>query len=470
MRSRTTVAALVLTALASAVTVKPASAGGYGPLPPVNPYTAATGTATMHGDTANSDTTPYAGTGASPVTASRTALQSACPTVTTGSDGLLVALCTRIFGRNPVVFLLDPADGDRLATLDLPQGSLFGGVYAYLDHENRLVTVDPEGNLLRIAHRRSPGGAWELRVDSTVPLGTAARGGVVGLSPDWRGNIWFATPSGTVGVLSPDGGVHTLAMPSGETVANSLSTVPDQTAVTTSHALYALHAGPDGVPRIQWRRAYDRGTARKPGQLSWGTGSTPVYFGPRDGTDYIAITDNADDEENLVVRRRDGSEVCTVPVVDGTEDAVIATGRSVFVTSTYGYPYPALPDDAGASRPSSAPFAGGLARVDIDADGGGCRIVWRSETKSAALPRLSVADGRIYTITVTGPTGSAAGMNTFAAYHYAVLDSSTGETLRSRYLGTGLLCNPLQMTGTTTADGTFWQGTLTGVVAVRRTS
>ncbi|MFF8596894.1 hypothetical protein ACF061_36845 [Streptomyces sp. NPDC015220] len=468
MRSRTTLAALVLTALAA--TVPSARAGDYGPLPPANPYTAGTGTATMHGDTANSDTTPYAGTGTAPVTAERTALQSACPTVTAGGDGLLVALCTRIFGRNPVVYLLDPADGERLATFDLPQGSLFGGVYAYLDHEDRLVTVDPDGNLLRIGHHRTSSGTWELRADSTAALGAAARGGVVGLAPDWRGNVWFATPGGTVGVLTPSGGVRTLALPSGETVANSLSTVPGQTAVTTSHALYALDTDADGAPRIQWRRAYDRGTARKPGQLSWGTGATAVYFGPGDGTDYIAITDNADGRENLVIRRRDGSEVCTLPVVDGTEDAVIGSGRSVFVTSTYGYPYPALPDDAGTSRPASAPFAGGLSRVDVDADGKGCHLVWSNGTKSAALPRLSVADGRIYTVTVTGPTDTSAGTNTFAAYHYAVLDPATGETLTTRYLGLGLLYNPLQMTGTTTADGTFWQGTATGVVAVRRAS
>ncbi|GAA5054824.1 SMP-30/gluconolactonase/LRE family protein [Streptomyces similanensis] len=468
MRSRTTLAALALTALA--VAVPRAVAGEFGPLPPANPYTAATGTATMHGDTANSDTTPYPGTGTAQVTYRRTALQSACPTVTAGRDGLVVALCTRIFGRNPVVQLIDPADGDRTASYDLPKGSLFGGVYAYLDHDDRLVTVDPDGNLLRIGHHRTADGGWELRADATVALGAAARGGVVGLSPDWRGNVWFATPGGTVGVVTPAGDVHTLALPAGETIANSLSTVPGQTAVTTSHALYALDADADGVPTIQWRRAYDRGTARKPGQLSWGTGATPVYFGPGDGTDYVAITDNADGRENLVVRRRDGSEVCTVPAVDGTEDAVIATGRSVFVTSTYGYPYPALPDDAGTSRPSSASFTGGLTRVDVDADGQGCHQVWSNSTKSAALPRLSVADGRIYTLTVTGPTDSAVGTNTFAAYHYAVLDSATGRTLSTRYLGIGLLYNPLQMTGTTTADGTFWQGTATGVVAVRRSS
>ncbi|MEV4558545.1 hypothetical protein AB0K51_16365 [Kitasatospora sp. NPDC049285] len=469
--------ALLGTALAAVVAANAwpaAAATAYGPLPPQNPATAPNGTAGMHGDSASSDTTPYPGPGTAPVDWSRTALASACPTVVVGADGLPVALCTSIFGQNPTVYLLDPGDGHKLAELGVPKGALFGGVYAYLDQHDALVLVDGAHDLLRIGHHRTAQG-WQLTTDQSTSLRGAIPDGddVVGLSPGWDGKVWFATGGGLVGTVDTDtGAVRTLA--TGEGVANSISTVPGHTAVATDHALYLFGQAADGTPVVQWRAAYDRGPGRKPGQLSWGTGATPSFFGPGDGTEYVTITDNAAPHENLLVYRVDGGPVpvCAVPVLtrkaaSGTEDAVIASGRSVFVTNTYGYPYPALPAGAPASVPASASFEGGLARVDLDASGTGCHPVWESDAKSAALPRLSVADGKIYTVTVSGPTDSV-GAQTFATYAHAVLDPETGARVAGSAFGIGLLYNPLQMTGTTAPDGTLYQGTETGVLRITR--
>ncbi|WP_236653566.1 hypothetical protein [Streptacidiphilus melanogenes] len=464
MRLRTTLS--VLTAVAALC--------AFGPLPPQNPGTAGNGTATMHGDSASSDTTPYAGPGSGPISWSRTALASACPTVVIGSDGRPVALCTTIFGQTPTVHLLDPATGADLASLALPEGSLFGGVYAYLDASNALVVVDGDDDLLRIGHHLS-GGAWSLTVDRSTSLAGAIPSGdaIVGLSPGWDGRIWFATAGGVIGTVdTPTGAVRTLV--TGEGVANSISTVPGHTAVATDHALYLLGEAPDGTPVVDWRAPYDRGPGRKPGQLSWGTGATPSFFGPGDGTAYVTLTDNAAPHENLLVYRVAGgpTPVCSTPVLtqypeSGTEDAVIASGSSVFVTDTYGYPYPALPAGAPASVPASASFDGGMSRVDLNPDGDGCHLVWNSDVKSAALPRLSLADGRIYTLTVAGPTGSL-GAQTFASYSYATVDPATGAPLSRSWIGLGLLYNPLQMTGTTAPDGTLYQGTETGVLRLTR--
>ncbi|KIF02436.1 hypothetical protein PL81_29925 [Streptomyces sp. RSD-27] len=459
------------------LTAAPASAAvasPYGPQPPQNPFTAANGAATMHGDSASSGTTAYPGPGTADVGYSRTALASACPTVVVGGDGYVVALCTTIFGRTPTVHLLDPASGADLASLALPKGSLFGGVYAYLDHEDRLVVVDGNNDLLRVGHHRA-GSGWALRIDQSTPLGTTVPAGdnIVGLTPDWDGRVWFATSGGVIGTVdSASGAVRSIS--TGEGVQNSISTVPGRTAVATDHALYLLSAAPDGTPVVDWRAPYERGPARKPGQLSWGTGTTPSFFGPQTGTEYVTIVDNADPHGNLLVYRAAGGPepVCRIPVLtqyarSGTEDAVIASGRSVFVTNTYGYPYPALPEGAPASRPSSAAFEGGLSRIDVNAQGTGCEVVWNSPVKSAALPRLSLADGKIYTVSVTGPTGSA-GLNTFAQYHHSVIDPATGGRLSSAYLGIGLVYNPLQMRGTAAPDGTLYQGTETGVVRISR--
>ncbi|MEY9877186.1 streptogramin lyase [Streptacidiphilus sp. MAP12-33] len=465
MRLRITLSTLAAVAALSA----------FGPLPPQNPATAASGTATMHGDSASSDTTPYAGPGSGAISWSRTALASACPTVVIGGDGYPVALCTTIFGQTPTVHLLDPGSGADLASLALPKGSLFGGVYAYLDNTNALVVVDGDDNLLRIGHHRTGGGAWSLTVDQSTSLAGALPSGddIVGLSPGWDGRVWFATAAGVIGTVdTTTGAVRTIA--TGEGVENSISTVPGHTAVATDHALYLLGEAADGTPVVDWRAPYDRGPGRKPGQLSWGTGATPSFFGPGDGTGYVALTDNAAPHENLLVYRIDGgpAPVCATPVLtqypaSGTEDAVIASGSSVFVTDTYGYPYPALPAGAPASVPSSASFDGGMSRVDLDPDGAGCHLVWNSDVKSAALPRLSLADGLIYTLTVSGPTGTV-GAQTFASYSYATVDPATGARRSSSWIGLGLLYDPLQMTGTTAPDGTLYQGTETGVLRVTR--
>ncbi|WP_328303084.1 hypothetical protein OG389_34775 [Streptomyces sp. NBC_00435] len=466
--------AVALSAFATTATSVHADTTAYGPLPPRNPATASNGTAGMHGDSASSDTTPYPGPGTGKISYSRTALASACPTIVVGADGYVVTLCTTIFGQTPTAHLIDPANGADLASLALPKGSLFGGVYSYLDNNDRLVAVDGNSNLVRIGHHRG-GSGWTLTVDRSTPLAGAVPAGdnIVGLAPAWNGKVWFATTGGVIGTADTDtGAVRTVA--TGEGVQNSISTVPGHTAVATDHALYLLSEAPDGTPVIDWRAPYDRGPARKPGQLSWGTGATPSFFGPRDGTEYVTITDNAAPHENLLVYRVDAgpTPICATPVLtqysnSGTEDAVIASGRSVFVTNTYGYPYPALPEGAPASQPASANFDGGLSRVDVNAEGTGCDLVWNSSVKSAALPRLSVADGRIYTVSVTGPTGSA-GLNTFASYHHSVLDPATGAQLTSSFLGIGLVYNPLQMTGTTGPDGTLYQGTETGVVRITK--
>ena len=463
-------AALLALTLASPAQAAPA----YGPLPPHNPYAGPDGTATMHGDTGSSDATPLPGPGAGALASDRIALQSACPTVLVGSDGFPVALCTTIFGLTPTVHLLDPADGGSLAELPLAKGSLLGGVYAYLDNQDRLVAVDGNRDLLRIAHRRDAAGRWELFVDSRLPLAGAVPDGdaVTGVSPDWQGRVWFATGGGVVGTADDrTGAVRTLALPAGEKVANSISTAPAGTAVATSHATYLLTAGADGTPGIAWRQAYDRGPGRKPGQLSWGTGSTPTFFGPQSGTDYVTIVDNAAPTVNLLVYRTDtGAQVCSVPVLraggSGSENSPVAVGDAVFVASTYGYPYPKLPDDAGTSVPSSGTFYGGLSRVDVRPDGSGCDLRWDNKVRSAAVPRLSTADGLIHTV-LRNPV--IPGTNTTSAvdpYSYAEVDPATGAVVRTRYLGGGFVFDTLQMVGSIAPGGVVYQGTTTGVLRI----
>lgn len=464
-------AALVMSCAGSASAVSPAS---YGPTPPHNPYAGPDGTATMHGDTGSSDTTPLAGPGAGTLGSSRTALASACPTVLVGSDGYPIALCTPIFGQVPTVHLLDPQDNSSLTTLKLTKGSLLGGVYAYIDHQDRLVVADGSRSLLRVGHHRNSAGDWSLTVDRSLSLASVIPedDAVTGLAPDWKGRVWFATGGGVVGTADDSTGtVKALTLPAGERVANSISTAPGGTAVTTTHATYLLNTE-DGTPRIVWRKAYDRGTARKPGLLSWGSGSTPTFFGPGTGTEYVAIVDNADSTVNLkVYRTADGSDVCSVPVLraangPGSENSPVGVGRSVFVAGTYGYPYPAVPEGAGTSVPASADFAGGLSRVDVRADDTGCSLIWDNALRSAAVPKLSTADGLLHTVVRDPLIPGTKGTSLLDPFRYVQIDPANGQVTRSGKVGVGSLYDTLQMAGTITRDGVYLQGTVTGVLRI----
>jgi hypothetical protein len=97
---------------------------------------------------------------------------------------------------------------------------------------------------------------------------------------DWDGKIWFSTEAGVVATVDPGTNVvRSVVLPPGEHIANSISSSPGGVAVPSDHALYLFCAQPDGTPIIRWREIYDRGTRTKPGRLSQGTGSTPVFLG-----------------------------------------------------------------------------------------------------------------------------------------------------------------------------------------------
>lgn len=461
--SRWTAPATLLLAIVALV-AGPAIGPAAGATMPPNPYAGPEGTWNMHGDAAASDTTPFEGPGAHPSPAQPVPLPAVCPTILSGSDGMVQALCTEYLDRAPSLYLLDPTTLLPVARRHLSAGSLLGGVYAYVDDESRLVTVDGSGSLLWLTHSKA-GIGWSIDVERTVPVTLPEGDAVATVGPDYDANVWFATTQGRAGYVTPGGHVVTTTLGAGdEKVANSISSAPSGVAVTTDHATYLLRADGDAVQTV-WRQPYDRGEARKPGQLSHGSGSTPTFFGERTGAELVVVTDNATPRENLLVyRARDGREVCRLPILtdesSATENSPVAWGRSVYIASTYGYPYPAqATEDAGESVPAEADFAGGMQRIDVDERSGTCESLWRNDVPSAAVPRLSRGEEVLYTV-----TRRSNGMT----WRLARIDPEDGQILSETLLGLGPLANTLQMVGTILPDGTLLQGTLAGLVAVRR--
>ena len=469
MRLPTALLAVLIACAATLLPTHARAAAAFGPLAPPNPFMAPQGLASLHNDAESSDAGPLPGPGDHPAAIFAYPLLAACPTIMQGTDTLVLALCTTDVNQTPAIYLIDPSGiAPRvvpLASVKVAKGSLLGGVYAYLDNENRVVMVDGSNHLLRITHGKDgPLGRWKLTVTESTDLSSVIPSGdsSIGLVPDYAGNVWFATGNGVVGVVKL-GGVASLQLPAGEQIANSISSAPSgRVAVATTFALYELNLDGAGNPQILWRAAYDRGPGRKPGQLSWGTGSTPVYFGPITGADYLTIVDNASPQVHaLVYQSGTGQLICEQTVLTeggpGSENAPIGIGNSVFVTSTYGYPYPTVPAGAPPAMPPTAPFVGGMTRVDVDNPG--CHTVWENKVRSAVLPHLSIADSLIYTITRIGPDKTTP-LDLFA---YAVVDPNSGGLLLRQPKSATILSDPLETPTMVLMDNEIMQGNITGL-------
>ncbi|WP_245555569.1 hypothetical protein [Gordonia soli] len=422
-------------------------------------------TSLMHGDLASTDSTGNRGPGVGARLAASSVPGGACAATFVGRDGMPVSLCTQFLATSPPSFaaptvtLFEPRTAQPLASTQLTKGGLLGGVYGYLDDQDRVVVADGSGSVLRVAHRRTARG-WQVYVDdrvdvrSHIPAGDA----ITGLAPDFDGRVWFATTHGVVGTIGPDRRVTSTRLPAGEDLGNGLSVRRSGASIITTHALYEMRADAGQAPRVVWRRPYDRGPARKPGQLTWGSGTTPTYFGPG-GDGWVAIVDNAEPPNLIVLQSDTGSTVCRMRAFDrsgpGTENSPMAWGNSLVIPSTYGYQYPPMAVD-GRSVPADAPFVGGATRIDVR--DGGCHRVWENGDRIATLPKLSRADGLIHAIGY-GPLVPGRPQQ-LGPIDYVATDFATGRRVETLKVGDAPVDEPLELTGTISADGTMWQATV----------
>lgn len=439
---------------------------------PAAPGLGPVGTSLMHGDLWSSDSTPFAGPGRGGHVVASSVPGGACAATFIGSDGLPVSLCTRFVGTDPPGFavpsvtLFDPRTAAPLAHLELAKGGLLGGVYGYLDDRDRVVVADGSNAILRVAHRRTSRG-WTVFVDNRIDVSARIPAGdaITGLAPDPDGRIWFATTNGVIGTVNRVGRVAAMHLPRGEQLGNGLSIRRGGASILTTHALYEMTAAADGTPRVIWRRAYDRGKARRPGQLTWGSGTTPTYFGPG-GYGWVAIVDNAERPRLLVYNTASGGLICSTPAFgrsgQGTENSPMAWGNALVIPSTYGYQYPPMAV-TGPSVPPDAPFIGGATRIDVGPNG--CKRVWENNDRIATLPRLSRADGLIYGL---GYGPYRPGPQQLGPVYFIATDFATGRRVATRQVGDAPVDEPLELTGTISRDGAMWQATVGRMLKIAR--
>jgi hypothetical protein len=104
--------------------------------------------------------------------------------------------------------------------------------------------------------------------------------------------------------------------------------------------------------------------------------------------------------------------------------------------------------------------------VDVRADGSGCDLKWDNRVRSAAVPRLSTADGKLRTVLREPVIPGTTSTSVLDPYHYAEIDPESGAVTRTKWLGSGFIFDTLQMVGSIAPGGVVLQGTTTGVLRI----
>jgi hypothetical protein len=456
-----TLASLLATAVAAAVPTFVGHAAQPRPItaPPVphHPHMAPNGRSNIHVDAYQSDVN----TGPGPLGRGGIAVVSAmkgaeCASITFDGRGRLVTVCVGLAG--PQLQLIDRRTLATLATFPLPPrqpGSgnpltnFAGGGYFYLDNRDRAVIPTTTRHLLVVAERDNRF-VRAADVDLSHAVGPADQ--VISALPDFGGRVWFASKAGVVGTADlRTGTVRAIDLHEG--IGNSFAVGPDGVYIVTDDALYRFAASARGTPRAVWRRRYANTGQTKSGQTQPGSGTTPTLMGKR----YVAITDNADPIKVVVARRSDGRVVCTEPLfakgASSTDQSLIGTDRILIAENNFGY---SGPDATNGGRTTSP----GLQRVDVVH--GRCRTVWHSrETAPSAVPKLSLANGLVYTYTKPARGDGR------DPWYLTAIDARTGKTVFKRLGGAGVTFNNNYAPVTLGPDGTAYLGVLGGIVAWR---
>src|SRR4051812_23573332 len=428
------------------------------PDPPRHPHMAPNGRSNIHDDAHMTDTYQGPGPLGKAITRTSTLLGHECASLTFDSSNRIVAICVGVEG--PILEMLDPKTLESLASMPLPprlagSAGVFtdfsGGGYFYLDDQDRVIAPTSTRHIYVIDETTQPG--FELQHDYDLTTVELPSDKIISALPDWAGRIWFASVNGVVGYVDPATGLVN-SVDTTEPIGNSFAV--DETGgvyIVTDRALYRFDAGPAGV-MTTWREPYDNTGVKKPGQTESGSGTTPTVM----GSDYLAITDNADPMDVVVYKRAaevDGSRlVCKVPVfaqgASDTDQSLIATPTSIVTENNYGYSGPASVQDGKTTTP-------GLERVDVDAHG--CRKVWHpDEVAPSVVPKLSLANSIVYTYTKPANAKGEDG------WYLTAIDFATGKTLWKALAGEGFGYNNNYAPVTLGPDGAAYIGVLGGLV------
>jgi len=427
--------------------------------PPAHPFLAPNGASNIHVDAWQTDRNAWFGPLGGGMTRTSSFQGADCASHTFDGRGRIVTVCVGVAGPRLMLFEADTLHA--LATFPLPprtiqtQGStnpftnFSGGGYFVLDERDRAVIPTTTRHIWVVGETEPPGFRLEQDYDlsAAVPLGDA----IISALPDWSGRIWFVSVAGVVGYVEvPTGAVRWID--TGEPISNSVAVGEDnEVYIVTDTALYRFEADAGQPPRVAWRSVYANDGVKKPGQTQAGSGTTPSLMAPG----YVAITDNADPINVVVLQRASGQPVCSAPVfargASATDNSLIVTDRAIVAENNYGYTGPAATEGGASTTP-------GVERVDVTRDGR-CVKRWHSDVRApTSVPKLSLANGLVYVY--SKPRRA----DRIDAWYLTAIDFRTGRTVYDRLAGEGLGFNNNYAPITLSRDGAAYVGVLGGLV------
>jgi hypothetical protein len=277
--------------------------------------------------------------------------------------------------------------------------------------------------------------------------------------PDYNGLLWWVTRNGRVGSLNTKTGKVLSIMLNGEEIQNSFAVDEAGAYIVSDYAMYHMKLL-EGMPTQQWRFEYDRGSSRKVGSINQGSGTSPSLF----GDNYLTFTDNADDNMNIYVARRNTLSrneeriICKIPVFKKgysvTDNSMIAYNRSVILENNSGYTNSMI-------QKSYSDVVGGVVRVDVREDESGCDKIWTNDLKvPSVVPKLSLGNGIAYFYSFDLLD------NGDRLWSLVGLDFETGKEVIRIPTGTGEAFNNNWASIAIAPNGNTWVGTRNGVLNI----
>lgn len=436
--------------------------------PPVprHPHMAPNGCSNMHNDAYMSDSYTWPGPAGGTLQIMRGRLDGLCATLTFTRESHIVTVSAAVtkVGVKRELLLLDGKTLEVLARTELPGGGISGsgfgsGGYIYLDQIDRPVV--PTADQTVVVYKAAPPSFIQVAAYNVAPAIGNAQASIQSALPDWKGRIWFVTNTGCVGYVDPvTSQVRAMQLDEPEEIGNSFAV--DETGgvfVVSNYAQYRFDVGPDGAPTVTWRCTYDRGSRMKPGQVNFGSGTTPTLIGQT----WLGITDNADPRMNVVVYHREKEWVgdrlaAQIPVFtpgrSDTENSLIAAGDTFIVENNYGY--------TGTYNTPTTPVTPGLARVAWPGGGFG-KTVWFTQevTIPTVVSKVSLADGLVYTYALKQNEGRM-------DWYVTAAEAATGKVAWEVYAGSGIEFDNRYAGLFVGPDGTVYVPVWSGIVSVRQ--
>lgn len=395
----------------------------------------------------------------------------------------------------------------------LPPGQDLNLSTAVIDDSDRILVTTGQRHLFVVTRPDTDGGVFRVARDIDLNGHLSDSQGLLAAVSDSSGNLWFVSggppPSGqaatdtTVGYVTPEDQVVTVTLSSQRVEA---APAVDQGNVYLATAPAGAADGPGaeglvydltavgGQVQVLWRAAYDAGSGTKPGGTTRGTASPVVLL----GSQYLAVTDNADAQAHLLVFLRgplpgsparpsgsapaptagssgaavgDPRVVCSVALFTPGASAVTsapvgyssADATSVVVANGFNAPPPlASPADGGPANDINQ-MAAGVTRVDVLADGSGCRTQWTTPLRLKTAPVLSVMTGLLYGYTQDEARAAA---GTYVWY-FAALDFRSGRVVWQQRVGAGSTKNDNRQPTVIGTNGVLYQCLPLGLVWMR---